>query len=107
MSGRRVYVLERRQRLELPVQRTFEFYAQARNLTVITPPSGKPYTVFSAFRRSWEREGRREVLGAPRQLPALPSGLARGEIPSLASLGLEQEVDEPPKGGEHEGRKRP
>jgi len=53
-----------------------------------------------------ERESRREVLGAPRQLPALPSGLARGEIPSLASLGLEQEVDEPPKGGEHEGRKR-
>ena len=38
MSGRRVYVLERRQRLELPVQRAFEFYAQARNLAVITPP---------------------------------------------------------------------
>ena len=68
--------------------------------------AGKPYSVFSAFHRSWEREGRREALGAPRQLPALPSGLDRGEIPSLASLGLEQEVDEPPKGGEHEGRKR-
>lgn len=37
MSGRRVYVLERRQRLELPVQRAFEFCAQARNLAVITP----------------------------------------------------------------------
>ena len=59
-----------------------------------------------AFHRSWEREGRREVLGAPRRLPALPSDLDRGEIPSLASLGLEQEVDDPPKGGEHEGRKR-
>ena len=68
--------------------------------------AGKPYSVFSAFHRSWEREGRREVLGAPRRLPALPSGLDRGEIPSLASLGLEQEVDEPPKGGEREGRKR-
>ena len=68
--------------------------------------AGKPYTVFSAFHRSWESESRRDVLGAPRQLPALPSGLDRGEIPSLASLGLEQEVDEPPKGGEHEGRKR-
>jgi deoxyribodipyrimidine photo-lyase len=66
----------------------------------------KPYSVFSAFHRSWEREGRREVLGGPRRLPALPSGLARGEIPSLASLGLEQQLDEPPKGGEHEGRKR-
>ena len=68
--------------------------------------AGKPYSVFSAFHRSWAREGRREVLGAPRQLPALPSTLARGEIPSLASLGLEQEVAEPPRGGEHEGRKR-
>ena len=27
-----------RQRLELPVQRAFEFYAEARNLAVITPP---------------------------------------------------------------------
>ena len=38
MSSGRVYVLERRQRRELPVQRAFEFYAQARNLAVITPP---------------------------------------------------------------------
>ncbi len=38
MSGGRVYVLERRQWLELPVQRAFEFYAQAHNLAVITPP---------------------------------------------------------------------
>jgi deoxyribodipyrimidine photo-lyase len=68
--------------------------------------AGAPYTVFSAFHRSWQREGRREVLAAPRRLPALPSGLDRGEIPSLASLGLEQEVQDPPKGGEHEGRKR-
>ncbi len=37
MSGRRVYVLKRRQRLELPVQRAFDFYAQARNLAAITP----------------------------------------------------------------------
>ena len=33
-----VHILERRQRLELPVQRAFEFYAQAHNLAVITPP---------------------------------------------------------------------
>ena len=38
MSAGRVYVLERRQRLELPVQRAFEFYAEARNLALITPP---------------------------------------------------------------------
>ncbi len=38
MSRSRVYVLERRQRLELPVELAFEFYTQARNLAVITPP---------------------------------------------------------------------
>ncbi len=38
MNSGRVYVLERRQRLELPLQLAFEFYAQARNLAVITPP---------------------------------------------------------------------
>ena len=38
MSGGRVYVLKRRQRLELSLQRAFEFYAEARNLAVITPP---------------------------------------------------------------------
>ena len=34
----RVHVLQRRQRLELPAERAFEFFAQARNLAVITPP---------------------------------------------------------------------
>jgi ligand-binding SRPBCC domain-containing protein len=38
VSAGRVYVLERRQRLELAVERAFEFYAEARNLAVITPP---------------------------------------------------------------------
>nr|MBA3299113.1 deoxyribodipyrimidine photo-lyase [Thermoleophilaceae bacterium] len=68
--------------------------------------AGRPYTVFTPFHRSWEQEGRREVLGAPRRMPALPPGLSEGEIPSLASLGLAQEVDQPPPGGEEEGRER-
>jgi ligand-binding SRPBCC domain-containing protein len=38
VSRRRVYVLERRQRLKLPVELAFKFYAQARNVAVITPP---------------------------------------------------------------------
>lgn len=38
MSTRHVYALERRQRLELPVEQAFEFYAEARNLEAITPP---------------------------------------------------------------------
>ncbi len=50
--------------------------------------SGKPYTVFTPFHRTWEQQDRRAVLGAPRSLPALPGGLAKGRIPSLGSLGL-------------------
>lgn len=34
---RRVHLLERAQRLELPVERAFEFFGQARNLEAITP----------------------------------------------------------------------
>jgi ligand-binding SRPBCC domain-containing protein len=34
----RVHVLERRQRLDLPAERAFAFYADARNLEAITPP---------------------------------------------------------------------
>lgn len=68
--------------------------------------SGRPYTVFTPFHRTWERAGRREVLGAPRELAPLPSRLAKGRIPALGSLGLSQEVQEPPRGGEREARER-
>ena len=68
--------------------------------------AGKPYTIFTPFHRTWERETRREVLGAPRELPALPSRLAKGHIPSLRALGLKQEVANPPPGGERAARER-
>jgi deoxyribodipyrimidine photo-lyase len=68
--------------------------------------AGKPYTIFTPFHRTWEREGRRDVLGAPRKLPALPSRVAKGRIPSLSVLGLEQEVAHPPRGGERAARER-
>jgi ligand-binding SRPBCC domain-containing protein len=38
VSGRRVHLLERTQRLEVPAELAFEFYAQASNLEAITPP---------------------------------------------------------------------
>ena len=76
------------------------------DLSSLRTRQGKPYTVFSPFFRSWLGEPRRPVLGAPRKLPSLPSGLAKGTIPSLASLGLEQEVAEPPAGGEAAARER-
>jgi deoxyribodipyrimidine photo-lyase len=44
------------------------------------------------------------VQAAPAALPALPSGLARGSLPTLAALGLRQELAEPARGGEREGR---
>jgi ligand-binding SRPBCC domain-containing protein len=34
----RVHILERSQRVELPIERAFEFYSDARNLETITPP---------------------------------------------------------------------
>jgi deoxyribodipyrimidine photo-lyase len=68
--------------------------------------AGKPYTVFTPFHRTWEREPRRDVLGAPRSLPALPSRLAKGRVPSLRTLGLQQEVEQPPRGGEPAARER-
>jgi len=38
VSPRRAYLLERSQRLELPADLAFEFYANALNLAAITPP---------------------------------------------------------------------
>jgi deoxyribodipyrimidine photo-lyase len=66
--------------------------------------AGKPYRVFSPYHRAWEREARREVLAAPRKLPAVP--VAKGRIPSLASLGLTSAVEQPPPGGETAARER-
>jgi deoxyribodipyrimidine photo-lyase len=80
--------------------------AAVDDLGALSTGAGKPYSVFSPFHRAWEQRQRRAVQGAPRELPALPSKLAKGRIPSLESLGLEQEVAEPPLGGEAAGRER-
>jgi len=66
----------------------------------IRTQQGNPYSVFSPFHRNWLDAPRRDVLQAPGTLPALPAGLRKGRLPSLAGLGLEQEVPEPPAGGE-------
>ena len=68
--------------------------------------AGRPYTVFSPFHRTWMGEGRRDVLDAPRTLPAPPARLATGAIPSLETLGLAQEVADPARGGETAARER-
>jgi deoxyribodipyrimidine photo-lyase len=66
---------------------------------------GGPYTVFSPFHRRWLDAERREVLGAPSSVP-VPTGPRTGRLPTLANLKLEQEVVEPPQGGEDAARRR-
>jgi deoxyribodipyrimidine photo-lyase len=67
---------------------------------------GKPYTVFSPFHRTWLERQRREVLGCPRALGELPPGVRKGRLPTLASLGLQDTVDDPLRGGETRARER-
>jgi deoxyribodipyrimidine photo-lyase len=68
--------------------------------------AGGPYTVFGPFHRAWLAAPRREVLARPRRLESLPAGVRKGRLPSLASLGLRQEVEEPLPGGESAARQR-
>lgn len=75
------------------------------DVAAIETGQGRPYTVFSPFHRTWLAAPRRDVLEAPRELPPLPSRLAKGRLPSLAALGLEQEVAEPAPGGESHARR--
>src|SRR5918995_4168493 len=67
--------------------------------------AGKPYTIFSPFYRSWLGAPRRDVLDPPREVP-VPSAPAAGKLPKLEDLGLEQEVSDPPAGGEQAARRR-
>ncbi len=73
-------------------------------LEPIRTQSGDPYTVFTPFHRNWCGQARRDVLGAPRALPAPPDRVAAGRLPRLAELGLEQECSDPASGGEAAGR---
>ncbi len=76
------------------------------DLDAIRTTAGTPYTVFTPFYRAWARATRREPLGAARKLPPLPNSLDPGSLPSLADLGLTQEVEDPRcRGGETRARK--
>ena len=76
------------------------------DLEAIRTTTGNPYTVFTPFYRTWSELPRRERHGAPRKLPPLPNHLDPGSLPSLADLGLTQEVEDPRcHGGERAGRK--
>ncbi len=75
------------------------------DVRAIRTGQGRPYTVFTPFYRNWEGVTRRAVLDAPRRI-GLPPKTRHGRVPSLASLGLEQEVTEPARGGESAGLAR-
>jgi len=70
----------------------------------IETKQGGPYRVYSPFFRNWLELPRREVLGAPRELPGL--SVRKGSVPRLADLGLDQEVADPLLGGEAPARSR-
>jgi deoxyribodipyrimidine photo-lyase len=77
----------------------------AIDLAAIGTQNGRPFTVFGPFFRSWLEKRRRPVLEAPADIAALPTRLRKGRIPALGDLGLEQEVGEPPPGGEAAARR--
>ena len=74
------------------------------NPAAIQTGGGRPYTVFTPFSRAWAARNHRALAAAPRSLPALPSRLTTGRIPSLEALGLQQEIAEPASGGESAAR---
>jgi len=61
--------------------------------------------VFTPFYRNWDGLPRRAVLDPPKRID-LPAKTRHGRVPSLASLGLRQEVPEPAPGGESAGLTR-
>jgi deoxyribodipyrimidine photo-lyase len=79
--------------------------AAVDDLGGVRTKAGKPYTVFSPFHRAWLDTSRREVLAAPRSLAPLPSALAKGRLPALSALELDERVREPATGGETEAQK--
>jgi deoxyribodipyrimidine photo-lyase len=66
---------------------------------------GGPYTVFTPFYRTWGDTPRRRPLPAPDRLTGV-SGLRIGTIPTLRSLGLDEEVEDPMAGGAQAGNDR-
>ena len=72
------------------------------DVRAIQTGQGRPYTVFTPFYRNWERVRRRPVLDPPKRID-MPAKTRPGRVPSLASLGLEQEVAEPARAGKAPG----
>jgi len=74
------------------------------SLEAVRTGTGNPYTVFTPFWRNWSGQPRREVIDAPRAVPAPSGRVAPGELPTLSALGLQQEAEDPAPGGEPAAR---
>jgi deoxyribodipyrimidine photo-lyase len=72
----------------------------------IATTSGRPFTAFGPFHRTWLRVPRREVLATPDSLPPVPASLPLGRLPRLCELALVDEVGRSVTGGERAGRDR-
>ena len=101
--GRRVAKALRGEAVEL---RAHPGLTVADDATEIRTKAGTPPRVFTPYFNAWSSAPRRDVLGAPRKLPPLPSRLAKGRLPSAEALGLGEAVPDPLPGGEGEGRRR-
>ena len=73
-------------------------------LDAIRTQGGGPYTVFTPFHRNWASQPRRDVLGAPRRLPALPpAGRPRRPARRSATSASTQECEDPAPGARARG----
>jgi deoxyribodipyrimidine photo-lyase len=68
--------------------------------------AGAPFSLFSPYHRAWLQIPRRPVIAPPPSLSALPARLRAGRLPRLEELGLRQELESPPRGGERAAREQ-
>lgn len=67
--------------------------------------AGQPYSVYGPFRRRWESLPRREVSGAPGEIPCV-AGVDAGKLPDFGEFGLAEPAPEISTPGETEARNR-
>ena len=68
----------------------------------LTTKSGRPFTVYSPFRRAWEQQARRPVHRAPPAVP-MPARVRSDGIPALEALGFDgpaRALEDRPEPGE-------
>ncbi len=75
------------------------------DVTAVRTKADTPYETFTPFYRTWQNAERHKPLPPP-TLPPIVEDLEYEPLPTLAELGLEQEVTDPQRGGETAGLAR-